>query len=53
MILSRSWINKMISGMLVLNPPTFKRQLIQTFFETFVRRFFLARQRRLPEFFRQ
>ena len=53
MILSRSWITKMISGMLVLDPPTFKRQLIQTFFETYVRNFFLPRRRRLPEFFRQ
>ena len=53
MILSRSWITKMISGMPVLDPPTFKRQLIRTFFETSVRRFFLLRRKRLPEFFRQ
>ena len=53
MILSRSWITKTISGMPVLDPATFKEQLIRTFFETSVRRFFLPRQRRLPEFFRQ
>ena len=53
MILSRSWITKMISGMPALDPPTFKRQLIRTFFETSVRRFFLLRRSRLPEFFRQ
>ena len=53
MILSMSWITRMISGMPALDPPTFKRQLIRTFFETSVRTFFLLRRRRLPEFFRQ
>ena len=53
MILSRSWITKMISGMPALDPPTFKRQLIRTFYETSVRRFFLLRRRRLPQFFGQ
>ena len=53
MILSRSCITKMIFGMLALDPTTFRRQLIRTFFETCVRRFFLLRRRRLPEVFRQ
>ena len=53
MILSRSWITEMISGMPVLDPPTFKGQLIRTFFGTSVRRFLLLRRRRLPEVYRQ
>ena len=53
MILSRGLITKMISEMPPLDPPTFKRQLIRTFFEPSVRRFFLLRWRRLPEIFRQ
>ena len=53
MILMRSWITKMISGMSAPDPPTFKRQLVRTFLETYVRQFFLLRRRRLPEFFRQ
>ena len=52
MTLLRSWITKMISGMPVIDPSTFKRQLILIFFETFVRRFFLPRRRRLSECFR-
>ena len=53
MIPSRSWITKMISAMLAPNPPTFNRQLMRTFFETSVRRFFLLRRKRSPKFFRQ
>ena len=37
MILLRSWITKMISEMSARDPPTFKRQVIRTFFETSVR----------------
>ena len=53
MILSRSRITEMISAMPALNPPTFRTQFIRTFSETYLRRFFLLRRRRLPEFFRQ
>ena len=53
MILLRSWITKMISGMSERDRPTFKRQLIRTFFGTSVRRFFLLRRKRSPKVFRQ
>ena len=51
MIPSRTWPIKMISGMSAPDPPSFQRQLIQTVFETSVRRFFLLRRKRSPYFF--
>ena len=53
MISFGSWITKMIRRMSTSDPPTFKTQWIQTFFETSKRTFFPPRQRTLPGFFRQ